>query len=312
MNIFTFMSAGVNLFQQKFPYNNSWKNRLLVAAGFGLFVFLFLWGFRPFDMNSLGGPKQVLIVSVMYAVTTFACIVITNLVAPLLFPRFFEESRWTTGRQVLYMFCIVLVVGVANYLLGMFIFNADVSLANVLWFEGYAIGTAFLPITVYTLFKQNRLLRHFEQEAKTLEEKLQQKIAEEQIVQPVAMPVQEETLITLAGDYQQDKLVLLPSQLYYIAAASNYVKVYFDQRGKTGYTIIRTTMKKMEETLAVWPVFFRCHRAYIVNLDKVQHVEGNAQGYKLQLPGVEELIPVSRNQNTEFSDRLLAVRNIKV
>jgi DNA-binding LytR/AlgR family response regulator len=69
------------------------------------------------------------------------------------------------------------------------------------------------------------------------------------------------------------------------------------------------TMKKAEEALEAWPGFFRCHRAYIVNLDKVQHVEGNAQGYRLRFPDVEEPVPVSRNLNSEFSDKLLAIRN---
>ena len=67
-------------------------------------------------------------------------------------------------------------------------------------------------------------------------------------------------------------------------------------------------MKKATETVYPYAVFFRCHRAYIVNLDKIEQVEGNAQGYKLKLQGTEDLIPVSRNLNSEFSDRLLAFR----
>ena len=113
-----------------------------------------------------------------------------------------------------------------------------------------------------------------------------------------------------------------PDDLYFIAAANNYIKVYFIKNasrpgkdgneavpGKPSYTIIRMTMKKAEEVLEAWPGFFRCHRAYIINLDKVEHVEGNAQGYKIRLVDTEELIPVSRNLNNEFSDKLLAIRN---
>jgi hypothetical protein len=39
-------------------------------------------------------------------------------------------------------------------------------------------------------------------------------------------------------------------------------------------------------------------------------VEGNAQGYKIKIDGHDELIPVSRNLNNEFSDKLLAFRNM--
>ena len=68
-------------------------------------------------------------------------------------------------------------------------------------------------------------------------------------------------------------------------------------------------MKKAEETTLPFSGLFRCHRAFIINLDKVTHVEGNAQGYKLRIQDYEELIPVSRNLSAEFSDRLLAYRN---
>ena len=72
--------------------------------------------------------------------------------------------------------------------------------------------------------------------------------------------------------------------------------------------ILRSTLKKAEETLRPFPCFFKSHRAYIINLDKVIHVQGNAQGYKIRLQELEELVPVSRNMNTEFSDKLLAWR----
>jgi DNA-binding LytR/AlgR family response regulator len=60
----------------------------------------------------------------------------------------------------------------------------------------------------------------------------------------------------------------------------------------------------VEEALAPYPQFFRCHRAYIVNLAAVEHVSGNAQGYKLHLKDVAELIPVSRNLNSVLSSKL--------
>ncbi len=39
----------------------------------------------------------------------------------------------------------------------------------------------------------------------------------------------------------------------------------------------------------------RCHRSYIVNLDKVRNLKDNAQGYKLILSEMDFDIPVSRS-----------------
>jgi len=309
MNIFMVMSAVATLFRNKFPYNGSIKNRLLSAAGFGVFVFLFLWVLRPFDMNALGSERLILLQSILYGAVVFVCIVLITFLFPLLFPAFFNEDKWTTGRQVLYMLLIMVVVGLGNCFTPMLLFNTSISWNNIFWYQVYGLITASLPIAVYTLYKQNRLLSHFEQKAGLLEAKLQEKLAEEKVKEETTgSTVSTAAMISIDGDYQQETITLPSGKLYYVASASNYVKVYFEEEGKVKYVIIRTTMKKVGDILAPWPQFFRCHRAWFVNLDKVQHVAGNAQGYKLQLKDVEEQIPVSRTLNTEFSDRLLAVK----
>ena len=42
------------------------------------------------------------------------------------------------------------------------------------------------------------------------------------------------------------------------------------------------------------PFYIRCHRAFLVNIRMVVKVDGNSQGYKLNLEGCEEEVPVSR------------------
>lgn len=42
------------------------------------------------------------------------------------------------------------------------------------------------------------------------------------------------------------------------------------------------------------PFIIRCHRAFLVNIRMVVKVDGNSQGYKLNLEGCEEDVPVSR------------------
>jgi len=195
----------------------------------------------------------------------------------------------------------------------------------MLWFQGITLAIALLPVSIYTLWKQNSLLKKFEQQAVALEKKLKEKLEADKIQEPVVLHPEKKTEfpgIELTGDYHGEKITVQPQDLYFIAAANNYIKVYFTKDGrlpgkngnetgqlKPSYSIIRMTMRKAEEALETWPGFFRCHRAYIINLDKVEHVEGNAQGYKVRLANTEESIPVSRNLNNEFSDKLLAIRN---
>lgn len=115
-------------------------------------------------------------------------------------------------------------------------------------------------------------------------------------------------MVVFEAESKGERKTYHPTELVYIESASNYVKIYFTRKGAITYSIIRMTMKAAAESVAAHPVFFRCHRAFIVNLNKVDRVEGNAQGYKLRLQDVDESIPVSRSLNREFTDRLLEFR----
>jgi hypothetical protein len=271
----------------------------------------FLLAFKPFGLINLEFGKLVFYCGV-YGFTTFASIITVSLILPKIFPSFFNEETWTTGKQILVITFTVIVIGLVNYCISPFMGGSDLSLRKLLWYQGTTVLVGLLPIIIFTLIKQNRLLRKFEQQAATLEKKLQEKLDPDKKNEPLAPPPEKKndlSVIELTGDYQGEKIILLPGELCFISAANNYVKVYFIRKEKVAYSILRMTMKKVEEVLESWPGFFRCHRAYIINLDKVQHVEGNAQGYRVRLTGVEEAIPVSRNLNSEFSDRLLAIRN---
>jgi hypothetical protein len=300
----------MNIFKQKFPCEISLGSNLRRSIIFGLFVMIFLWAFKPFTLDTLPAGRMFF-VSAMYGLTTFACIFIVGFALPFIFPAWFKEETWTTGKQIILIAGIVVLIGLANYSISPLIVDSSLSIGNLLWFQGITVLVSLLPITMYTLYRQNRLLKKFQNQAGELEKKLQDKLDPQrnhEPVEPASEKKNESPVIELTGDYQGEKLRIPPEDLYLIAAANNYVKVYFLKQGILSYSIIRMTMKKAEDALKAWPDFFRCHRAYIVNLDKVIHVEGNAQGYRLRIAQLEEAIPVSRNLNSEFSDKLLAVR----
>lgn len=296
----------MNIFRQPFPHNTSWQNGLKTAVVFGAFISIFLLVFRPFELDKV---STVLLVksSVIFGVVTFCCISASNFFLIFFFPQIFREEKWTTGKQIINMAAIVVLVGLVNYLISPLLFDTKLTWKNVFYYQGIAISVGLLPIIIYTLYVQNHWLHQFKQEAASIQKKLEQKrvseLPETQI--PASAPNE---AITFEGDNQAEKKTINANHLFYIEAASNYIKLFFEQKEKLTYSIVRMTMKKATETVTPYPIFFRCHRAYIVNLDKIEQVDGNAQGYKIKLQGTEDLIPVSRNLNAEFSDRLLAFR----
>ena len=294
------------LLTQPFPYDGGIKNHLGIAAFFGLFIFVFLMIFAPFNLDQYPARKLFGIAS-SYGLITTSCIFISSSVFPILVPEFFREGSWTTGRQIILTAAIVFIVGLANYLVSPLFVKTKWNLRSALWFQGITVAVALLPVTIYILSKQNRLLRKFSQQAERIDEKLQRNLeAQGSPVREIEAKTSQKLI--LYGDYQNEKIEVFPEDLSLISSASNYIKVFHLQKNTVVHSIIRSTLKKAEEALSPYPTFFKCHRAFIVNLDKVVHVEGNAQGYKIKIAGYDELIPVSRNLNNEFSDKLLAFR----
>jgi len=296
----------MNILRQPFPHHTSWKNALKTAIGFGVFISVFLLVFRPFGLDNL---KTSLMVksSLLFGLATFSCIFITNLFLHFFFPQIFSEEKWTTGKQIINVLAVVVLVGLTNYLIAHFLFDLNLTWKNLFFYQGIALSVGLLPIIIYTLYIQNHRLQQFKNEAATLQKKLEGKREHEQMVSKSVEAASGE-VITFENDNQTEKKTIDAERLVYIESASNYIKIYFEQKGELSYAIVRMTMKKAAEAVNPNAVFFRCHRAYIVNLDKIEHVDGNAQGYKLKLQGAPDLIPVSRNLNSEFSDRLLEFR----
>ncbi len=296
----------MSVFNQPFPHNSTRRGAFMTAAGFGIFISVFLLVFRPFELDII--EKKLLIKSsILFGFVTFFCIFGTSMFLNFFFPKLYSEEKWTTGKQILNMAGVVVLVGLVNYLVSPLLFDTRLTWEKAFYYQGIAISVGLLPIIIYTLYIQNHKLRQFQQEASTLQEKLKARKGEQVgIPQETVLPVN--NIITFEGDNQAEKKMINVNQLIYIEAASNYIKLFFEQQEKITYAIIRMTMKKAEETVTPYPVFFRCHRAYIVNLDKIDKVEGNAQGYKLKMNGAGDLVPVSRNLNSEFSDRLFAFR----
>jgi LytTr DNA-binding domain len=298
----------VRILKEPFPFNSTGAHHFRAAAYFGGFITAFLLLFKPFELDTFS-TRQLLVIAFTYGAVTFSCIVLCNFILPRLFPAAFNEFGWTTGKQILFIMATVFLVGFVNYLISPALVDTRLNVYYAFWFQGITLAVALLPVSLYILFRQNRLLKKFSEEARTIESRLEDK--KKVIPRSELIPEEEKRKITLASDYQDEKISLWPNELYLVESASNYIKAYHFQNGKLVYTIIRSTMKKTEDLLNPYINFFKCHRSYIINLDKVVQVSGNAQGYKVKIENHDALIPVSRNLNTEFSDKLLAVQQRK-
>ncbi|MDX1628864.1 MAG: LytTR family DNA-binding domain-containing protein, partial [Fulvivirga sp.] len=151
-----------------------------------------------------------------------------------------------------------------------------------------AVGLA--PTIVLVLIDQNRLLKKNLKEAGKVNERL--------VHHKIGEKAQEE--ITIQSTLPGQQFMTTRNNLLYFESADNYVIAHFRQGDEVQSEFIRIPLKDVEHQLSAYPEFYRCHRAYIVNIDLIKNVTGNAQGLKISLPGVKDDVPVSRSYIKDF------------
>jgi DNA-binding LytR/AlgR family response regulator len=161
------------------------------------------------------------------------------------------------------------------------------------------VSVGILPVTLQALIRLIQLRTAFSRQAEELNKQLPPSETgrfPEEGDSDEAHPV-----IDFSSDNGQERIELSLATFLYAEAADNYVKFFYTAGGKPEHKMIRSSLKRLEDAISGHAGFYRCHRTYIVNLRKVIHISGNAQGYKLHLDGVSTLIPVSRNLNKEIA-----------
>lgn len=281
----------VNPFKRPFPDREFDRSNVLGMARIGIFVFAFLYILRPGGMETKG---NFLLTCLGYGLVTFLVSVGYSYVTLEVFKWKKSGDRWTLGRWILDCALLLLLISLGNFLY----YNATVG-----W-------TAFYPVVFFAIVPLTVLVGLFPIAFSGMAIQLRA----ERENQRAASSILLQTLGQSAGsDYrpavtlgERDELTLPPGEILYCEARQNYVNVHYRSQEGVEETQIRATLASMSDALVDTRVI-RCHRSFLVNLDHVLSVTGNAQGLRLRLAGLEESIPVSRTYVQRVKNHL-AVR----
>jgi hypothetical protein len=256
---------------------------------FGVFVFLFLFIFKPFGLDSTG--PDLLRITLGYGVVCFLVMIFLNVFVMRLFPSYFEEDRWTLGRDLFWSMVNVMLIGFCNLL-----FSSWMGISNMNWktiaiLQTYTGLVGIFPVVVSLLWKENRLRNKHMRASEAL---------------PVRLTFIHKASATIhvASENQGESFDLDKNDLLYVQSAENYVEVYFLENGKIQKKVIRNTLKRFAKDWEAEPSLFRCHKSYLINLTRVRAITGNAQGLKAQVEHVDASIPISRLLIDELRQRM--------
>jgi hypothetical protein len=104
----------------------------------------------------------------------------------------------------------------------------------------------------------------------------------------------ENVLINIEADNGKDVFSVYQKSLMFIEAQDNYVAIQYLENETSKRELLRTTMKSLEDKLKPYAVI-RCHRSFMVNINNIEKVVGNAHKLNLYIPYSKLPVPVSRS-----------------
>jgi hypothetical protein len=262
-----------NPFRQPYRETGTKKSKLYTILLFGLFIFLFLYLFKPFGLSNIRPVMSQLLITMGFGViTAFILLVFKFLIEPLVIGK-----KWTLGKDIIWDVIIASSIGAANYSYISIIFHIGFIPKYLLYSVWTAILVGSIPVTISHIMVYNKMYRNALKEAFIPEEKL----------------LWEEEVRITAGNEKND-LKINPKSIIYLCSNDNYVTIVMLKDNVINKVTIRGTLKSAEYELRKNTGFIRCHKCYIVNLDFVDRIAGHSQNMKIKLLHTDEVIPVSR------------------
>ena len=211
------------------PYIYSFRKKLLIGAGTGLWLIAFLVFIAPFDASDLTMTIRIRIM-VVYGLIFLVCYMI---IAALEWFVFVRSKYWPLQFEILsylLLYTLVFFPTIVYYKSG--IVNGDYTVIRFLYEQYIPILIIITPV----LF----------------------------LLKKIAVKTGNERTLTIKGENKRDFLRLSKDELVSISSSDNYIEVVY-QKGE-GYhkRLIRTTLKSIESD---FPFLKRVHRSHLINAD---------------------------------------------
>jgi hypothetical protein len=271
------------ILNQPFMAYTSGRHNAPLVIWSGVFVFIFLAVFKPFEIHEIS-PSKVLYVGFLIGygfITSLSVLIMIEGVGRLL-PTIFSEKNWKIKHEISFVVGLISLITILNYFFTLFISDLTFSLESFFFMVFATVTVSFFPAVSFVMFRYVRNVRLYSQ-PKTVT-----------VFNSEQNEKYENDMVELFAENNRDSIVLSPENLLFIESDDNYSTVFFTQHNRIKKKLLRNTLTRLEAQVESYPTLKRCHRSYLVNIKKVNRVSGNAQGYRLHLQNTDEIVPVSR------------------
>ena len=286
------MAKGIEILKQPYPYYYKRFNFVFVAGIIFIMSLLFNYLFEPFVVYRPEHKVAYFWISMIHSFNAFMVVLIILFINN----NMVDEDRWTVVKEMVLIGFMLFMIGVCQFLVRDLIYDNPDN-----WSLGYLLeelrNTFLVGILFVIILVPLNYLRLLKAHLMTAQSINAQSL--------LGQTFEKTTVISVITQQKSDDFELDVNHFLYAKADGNYLEIFLENGGTTARLIKRMTLKELEQQLEPFPNFFKTHRSYLVNLQKVVYVKGNAQGYLLQIKDAVEEVPVSRGMIPKFERQYL-------
>lgn len=114
-------------------------------------------------------------------------------------------------------------------------------------------------------------------------------------------------VINFSDEKGENKLSLSSSSIMFIESADNYVEINYVTQNKINKFLLRNSMKRVEEILVNTNIC-RCHRSFMVNIERVAAMRRNADELEIEfnIPDIKK-VPISKTYADKVSTMFMSL-----
>ncbi|QNM85037.1 LytTR family transcriptional regulator [Polaribacter pectinis] len=271
----------------KTPYyfNPSMKYKLKISLYHGLFIFLFLYIFKPFYLAEI--DEILFEYTLGFGFVAFMGTFFILYIPSLIFKNYFREDNWTLGKNI-----ILILVGVTLIAFLLWYFGEAYKEINhfnripFLEFLFYTLLVSIFPLTSFIFLNEREIRTKRELRANIIKLKNNDNLKRESLL--------ETNKIEIFSENQKESIKFYLNDLVYITSQGNYASFFLMKEKGLKEKILRVTLTQINKSLQEYSNIIRCHKSYIINVKYINDISGNARGYLLKSDIIPLDIPVSR------------------
>ena len=267
---------------QEYPAPRPVLKSLIIAVLSGLFIALFLLYFEPFNLHLNTDGNKVFHLSFFGCITTIVLLFFL-FVFPVLLPNLFSDKNWKLGYQMILNMLILIVIATFNSIYSNYMNSIPFGWDSYWLILSRTSVLGILPIAFITFSDYYLKVKSSLNSASNIIKNKKEYLKDlKEVTHQISTDLKSETFSFKENDFN------------YAIAVGNYIDMCSLDENTLKKVTYRVTLSSFEIQVKESSNLIRCHRSYLVNLNKVKNISGNAQGLKLELINQSEIIPVSR------------------